>query len=215
MPPVHTPLANPPHSSSLTKQQLSKLTFDLNAPGMRFNNASPSPGNDSRPLTSFSPSPGHQSVSSSSAWNVMNDEELSPRTRKKMREKERRQILNNHYNTLLHMLKPQPTNRRMEKTIILEETIAMMKNLIQTNTILTQRNESMKSQIQQLHKELGPADSRREQKDVKNVPVESEMMGVETGQDLSPSERLRRKMQDVTMENAPMFPGAAQLDMLN
>ena len=71
----------------------------------------------------------------------------SPKTRKKMREKERRQILNSHYNTLLQLLKPRPNTRRMEKTSILEETITMMKALIRTNNMLQERNKEMETEV--------------------------------------------------------------------
>jgi len=70
-----------------------------------------------------------------------------------MREKERRQILNDHYNTLLQMLKPRPNTRRMEKTSILEETITMMNTLIRTNRMLEERNKEMENEIRMLRKE--------------------------------------------------------------
>jgi len=80
----------------------------------------------------------------------MEDDSMSPRTRKKQREKERRQILNSHYNTLLGLLKPRPNTRRMEKTTILEETITMMKALLDTNNVLQERNKEMEAQIHRL-----------------------------------------------------------------
>mmetsp|Transcript_18365 Transcript_18365/g.37051 ORF Transcript_18365/g.37051 Transcript_18365/m.37051 type:complete len:659 (+) Transcript_18365:133-2109(+) len=91
---------------------------------------------------------GHGSTNSNPGMSTrMEDDSLSPRTRKKQREKERRQILNAHYNTLLGLLKPRPNTRRMEKTTILEETIAMIKNLMDTNAALQARNKELEMQL--------------------------------------------------------------------
>ncbi|GAB5358244.1 hypothetical protein AAMO2058_000441300 [Amorphochlora amoebiformis] len=208
--------------------------------------ASPQTKNYS-PAVNFSPSPTvfHMSTSSSAPWSAtgppVNEDELSPRTRKKMREKERRQILNAHYNTLLHMLKPQPTNRRMEKTIILEETIEMMRTLIRTNNVLKERNEKMKSEIQKL-KEFksgtapssvgmsnrkppmrpGPIEIDPKASKVKREPMQMSGNGTKklgAGTE-SPSEGLRRSMEAVTMSQqamgqAQMFPKDNGLGLFN
>jgi len=79
------------------------------------------------------------------------DDDMSPRTRKKNREKERRQLLNQHYDTLLNLLKPRSHNaRRPEKTTILEETIQMMRTLMRTNSVLEQRNKEMQTELANL-----------------------------------------------------------------
>mmetsp|Transcript_20196 Transcript_20196/g.49529 ORF Transcript_20196/g.49529 Transcript_20196/m.49529 type:complete len:386 (+) Transcript_20196:96-1253(+) len=83
---------------------------------------------------------------------------ISPRTRKKAREKERRNTLNQHYNTLLSYLKP-GTNRRMEKTAILEETIQMLKSLMQNHIQLVTRNRALQMELAHLKAVHGVSDS--------------------------------------------------------
>lgn len=98
--------------------------------------------------------PSNPGYSSTYGAPTPEDESQSPRTRKKMREKERRQMLNAHYNTLLRLLRPAP-KRRMEKTTILEETIKLMQTLMETNSMLSKRNKAMEGEISLLRGDGG------------------------------------------------------------
>lgn len=80
----------------------------------------------------------------------------SPRTRKKQREKERRQILNNHYATLSRFISTDG-KRKMEKTVILGETIEFIKATLGANRRLGQENKELKEQVQQLQAALALA----------------------------------------------------------
>mmetsp|Transcript_18572 Transcript_18572/g.25838 ORF Transcript_18572/g.25838 Transcript_18572/m.25838 type:complete len:684 (-) Transcript_18572:561-2612(-) len=194
--------------------------------------------NNSFGVTSASNSPtwgGGGGGGSLDAFAGMKEDDLSPRTRKKMREKERRQILNAHYNTLLQLLKPRPNTKRMEKTTILEETIQMMQTLIRTNNVLQSRNKEMENEIRRLQGELKNKDSKigsssmsTEHKRVLSpskeaatkVKLETDMLdfntkerGMDTGGEDSPSGELRRRLQDVTVDGDPFRK--EQLPMFN
>ncbi|GAB5358191.1 hypothetical protein AAMO2058_000437000 [Amorphochlora amoebiformis] len=96
----------------------------------------------------------HPCVARKTMATTPSHQDFSSRARKNAREKARRQVLNQHYTTLLSFL-DLDRSRRMEQTSILRETIAHLNRLMQSHILLVQQNRALHMELNSLKAAAG------------------------------------------------------------